>query len=300
VKMPRFEYHAPDTLDEVLALLAEHGDEAKVLAGGQSLIPLMAMRMARPAHLVDVNAVTDLATMEERTDAIVLGATVRERAAERSAVVRTRVPLLAEALPFIGHAAIRVRGTIGGSVAHADASAEIPCVVAALDGEVLVRSARGDRTIAAPDFFQGHFTTALADDECLVAIRIPAMDAAAGFAFHEIARRHGDFALVGVACVLALGAGGRIADSRIALMGVGDVPLRARDAEAELVGAEPSEPVFAAAARTATAGLRPASDMHGSAAYRTHIAAVAVRRALATAGARARARSNGGGEDGAR
>jgi aerobic carbon-monoxide dehydrogenase medium subunit len=295
--MPRFEYHAPGTLDEVLALLSEHGDEAKVLAGGQSLIPLMAMRMARPTQLVDVNGVADLATMEERPDAMVFGATVRERVAERSAAVRARVPLFAEALPFIGHAAIRVRGTIGGSVAHADASAEIPCVVAALDGEVVVRSVRGERVIAAADFFQGHFTTALADDECLVAVRVPAMDPSAGWAFHEIARRHGDFALVGVATVLSLDAGGRIADSRIALMGVGDVPVRARDAEVALVGAEPTEATFAEAARTATAGLRPATDMHGSAAYRTHIAAVAVRRALATAGARARTGTQDGGED---
>jgi carbon-monoxide dehydrogenase medium subunit len=286
--MPRFEYHAPDTIDEVLALLAEHGDEAKVLAGGQSLVPLLAMRLARPAQLVDINGVSGLATMEERTDAVVFGATVRERAAERSAVVRTRVPLLAEALPFIGHAAIRTRGTIGGSVAHADASAEIPCVMAALDGEVLVRSVRGERAIAAADFFQGHFTTALADDECVVAVQVPATDPAAGWAFQEIARRHGDFALVGVATMLSLDADDRIADSRVALLGVGDVPLRARDAEAALVGAEPNEQTFAAAARTATAGLRPASDVHGSAAYRTHIAAVAVRRALATAGARAR------------
>ena len=227
MKMPRFEYHAPDTLDEVLALLGEHGDEAKLLAGGQSLIPLMAMRMARPAQLVDINGVSELATMDERADAIVVGATVHERAAERSPVVRARLPLLAEALPLIGHAAIRVRGTIGGSVAHADASAEIPCVVAALDAEVLVRSVPGERAIAAADFFQGHFTTALADDECLVAIRVPAMDPSAGYACYEIARRHGDFALVGVAAVLTLDGDGRIADSRIALMGVGDVPLRA-------------------------------------------------------------------------
>jgi carbon-monoxide dehydrogenase medium subunit len=287
VKMPRFEYHAPDTLGEVLALLAEHGDEAKVLAGGQSLIPLMAMRMARPAQLVDVNGVADLATLDEEGDAIVFGATVRERAAERSALVRTRLPLLAEALPYIGHTAIRTRGTIGGSVAHADASAEIPCVLAALDAEVRARSVRGDRVIAASDFFQGHFTTALADDECVVAVRVPATDPAAGCAFHEIARRHGDFALVGVATTLSLDADGRIAHSRIALMGVAATPVRAHDAEAALKGAEPTEPTFAAAARTATAGLRPASDVHGSAAYRTHLATVAVRRALTTAAARA-------------
>jgi carbon-monoxide dehydrogenase medium subunit len=285
--MPRFEYHSPDTIDEVLALLAEHGDEAKILAGGQSLIPLLAMRLARPAQLVDINGVSSLAAVDERNGDIAFGAIVRERTAERSDVVSTRLPLLAEALPHIGHTAIRTRGTIGGTIAHADASGEIPCVVAALDGEMLVRSARGERTIASQDFFQGHFTTALADDECLVEVRLPAADPSAGYAFQEVARRHGDFALVGVAAMLSLDSAGLITDSRIALMGVADVPLRARAAEAELVGAEPTVDVFTAAARTATADLRPATDVHGSAAYRTHLAAVTVRRALTTAGTRA-------------
>ncbi|HEX5587625.1 MAG TPA: FAD binding domain-containing protein [Acidimicrobiia bacterium] len=288
MKLPRFEYHAPDTLDEVLSLLAEHGDEAKVLAGGQSLVPLLAMRLARPTQVIDVNRVASLSTIEERESQIVFGATARERTAERSPLVRTQLPLLAEALPFIGHAAIRTRGTIGGTVAHADASAEIPCVVTTLDGEIVVRSAGGERTIAAPDFFQGHFTTALADDECVVEVRLPASDPRAGFAFQEIARRHGDFALVGVAAMVSLGADGAIADSRITLMGVADVPLRARAAEAALEGASPTEETFAAAARTATADLRPATDVHGSAAYRTHLAEVVVRRTLTTAAARAR------------
>jgi aerobic carbon-monoxide dehydrogenase medium subunit len=286
--MPRFEYHAPESLDEVLALLAEHGDEAKVLAGGQSLVPLLAMRLARPTQVIDINRVESLSTVAERGDRIAFGATVRERAAERSSTVRTQLPLLAEALPFIGHAAIRTRGTIGGTVAHADASAEIPCVVAALDGEVLVRSASGERTIAAPDFFQGHFTTALADDECVVEVRLPVADPSAGYAFQEIARRHGDFALVGVATMISLGDDGLITDARISLMGVADVPLRARAAEAALVGAQPIEDAFVAAAQTATADLRPASDVHGSAEYRTHLTGVIVRRALTTAGARAR------------
>jgi CO/xanthine dehydrogenase FAD-binding subunit len=287
--MPRFEYHAPDTIDEVLALLAEHGDEAKLLAGGQSLIPLLAMRLASPAQLVDINGVSSLAAVDERGDVITFGATVRERTAERSTIVNTRLPLLAEALPLIGHTAIRTRGTIGGTIAHADASGEVPCVVAALDGEMLVRSAGGERTIAAGDFFRGHFTTALADDECLVEVRIPAADPAAGYAFQEVARRHGDFALVGVAAMLSLDSDGAIADSRIALMGVADVPVRARAAEGELVGAEPTLESFTAAAQTATADLRPATDVHGSAAYRTHLAAVTVRRALTTAATRARA-----------
>ena len=289
--MPRFVYNAPSTLDEVLALLTEHGDEGKVLAGGQSLIPLLSMRLAQPTQVVDINGVAGLDGIDAGGDTITFGATVRERQAERSAVVADRLPLLAEALPFIGHAAIRTRGTVGGTVAHADASAEIPCVVAALDGEVLVRSSRGDRVIAAADFFQGHFTTAMDDDECLVEVRIPAQDPGAGYAFREVARRHGDFALVGVATTMALGSDGRIADSRIALMGVADVPYRARAAEAALVGAEPTAETFADAAQTAIADLRPASDVHGSAAYRSHLAAVTVRRALTTAGARARGES---------
>ena len=289
--MPRFDYNAPSTLDEVLALLTEHGDEGKVLAGGQSLIPLLSMRLAQPTQVVDINDVAGLDTIGAEGDTITFGATVRERQAERSAVVAERLPLLAEALPHIGHVAIRTRGTVGGTVAHADASAEIPCVVAALDGEVLVRSSRGDRVIAAADFFQGHFTTAMDDDECLIEVRVPAQDPAAGYAFREIARRHGDFALVGVATTIRLGADGRITDSRIALMGMADVPYRARAAEAALVGAEPTLDTFTAAAETAIADLSPASDVHGSAAFRSQLARVTVRRALTTAGARARGES---------
>ncbi len=287
MKLPQFEYHSPDTIDEVLALLAEHGDEAKVMAGGQSLVPLLAMRLARPAQVVDINRVGGMSGIDANGDGIAFGALVRERAAERSPIVREQLPLLTEALPFIGHAAIRTRGTVGGTVAHADASAEIPCVLAALDGSVVARSTRGERTVAASDFFQGHFTTALDDDECVVEVRMPSMDPSTGYAFQEVARRHGDFALVGVAATLALGVDGRIAESRIALMGVADVPHRARAAEAELVGAEPTTEAFAAAAQTATADLTPGSDIHGSAAYRRHLAAVTMRRTLTTAAERA-------------
>jgi aerobic carbon-monoxide dehydrogenase medium subunit len=287
LKLPRFEYHSPDTIDEVLSLLAEHGDEAKVMAGGQSLVPLLAMRLARPAQVVDINRVSGMSEIGVQNGEVAFGALVRERDAERSPVVRDQLPLLAEALPFIGHAAIRTRGTIGGTVAHADASAEIPCVLAALDGSVVARSTRGERTFAAADFFQGHFTTALDDDECVVEVRMPTANPSAGSAFQEVARRHGDFALVGVAATLALGADGRIADGRIALMGVADVPHRARVAEAELVGAEPTVETFAAVAQTATAELTPGSDIHGSAAYRRHLAAVTVRRTLTTAAERA-------------
>jgi carbon-monoxide dehydrogenase medium subunit len=266
-------------------------------------VPLLAMRLARPAQVVDINRVGGLSAIDQQNGEVAFGALVRERAAERSSVVQDQLPLLAEALPFIGHAAIRTRGTIGGTVAHADASAEIPCVLAALDGSVVARSARSERTIAADDFFQGHFTTALDDDECVVEVRFPAANGSgangsgangsgangsAGYAFQEVARRHGDFALVGVAAMLALGADGRISDSRIALMGVADVPYRARAAEAELVGTEPSAETLAAVAQMATADLTPGSDIHGSAAYRRHLAAVTVRRTLTTAVERAR------------
>ena len=287
MKLPRFEYHSPDTIDEVLALLAEHGDEAKVMAGGQSLVPLLAMRLARPTHVVDVNRVGGMSEISEQGDEIHFGALVRERAAERSSVVADRLPLLAEALPYIGHVAIRSRGTIGGTVAHADASAEIPCVLQALEGSVVARSTRGERTIAAADFFQGHFTTALDDDECVVEVRFPISNGSAGYAFQEVARRHGDFALVGVAAKVALDGDGRVADSRITVMGVADVPHRASAAEAELLSAEPTPETLAAVAQTATADLSPGSDVHGSAAYRRHLAAVTVRRTLTTAAERA-------------
>lgn len=287
MKTPRFEYHAPETVEEALALLAEHGDEAKILAGGQSLVPMLAMRLARPAHLVDINGISSLGGLDDRGGTIAFGATVRERAAEQSDLVRDRLPLLAEALPYIGHVAIRNRGTIGGTMSHADASGEVPTVAVALDGEVVVRSSRGERTIPAGEFFQGHFTTAMADDECLVEVRLPVSPAGAGHAFTEVVKRHGDFALVGVAATVTLDGSGAIGESRIALMGVGDRPLRATAAEASLVGAKPSTEAFTAAANEAIAGLEPATDVHGSAAYRKHLAGVSVRRALTTAAERA-------------
>jgi aerobic carbon-monoxide dehydrogenase medium subunit len=287
VKAPVFEYHAPTSLEEALALLAEHGDEAKVLAGGQSLIPLLVMRLARPAQLIDLNGIESLGGLDDRGDHLAFGAMVRERTAERSPVVREKAPLLAEALPFIGHVAIRNRGTIGGSIAHADASAELPAVAVATGAEVLVRSVRGERTLPAEDFFQGHFTTALADDECLVEVRVPASPAGAGWSFQEVASRPGDFALVGVAAMIALDPSGSIRDSRISLLGVASQPVRARSAEEGLQGARPTAEAFEAAAHEATVGLKPSSDLHASHLVRRHLASVTVRRALTTAARRA-------------
>ena len=286
MKPAPFEYHAPETLDEVLALLAEHGDEGKIIAGGQSLVPMLSMRLARPAQLIDLNGVASLSGIRVDGDVVAFGATTRERAAERSAAATERLPVLAEALPFIGHAAIRNRGTIGGSIAHADASAELPAVAVATGATMVARSQRGDRELSADEFFQGHYSTALADDECLVEVRMPAGPAGAGWAFQEVARRHGDFALVGVAAMVAL-ADGHIDEARICLFGVADVAVRASAAEAMLARAEPSAEAFAAAAADAVADLEPSSDVHGSGDYRRQLAQVTTRRALATAAERA-------------
>lgn len=287
MKTPHFEYHAPRTVEEVLALLAEHGDEAKVLAGGQSLVPLLAMRLARPGHLVDVNEVAGLAGISSVDGVVVFGATTRERQAESSPLVGERLPLLAEALPQIGHVSIRNRGTIGGSVAHADASAELPAVAMIMGAEMVVRSARQQRVLTADQFFLGHFTTALDDDELLTEVRVPVGPAGAGWAFQELARRSGDFALVGVAAMVALNAERRVDAARVCLFGVADRPVRATTAEASLAGAEPTIDNFAAAASEAVADLEPASDVHGSSDFRRHLARVTVRRALEAAAIKA-------------
>src|SRR5262245_44241232 len=199
LKPPPFDYVAADTIDAALAVLAEHGDEAKVLAGGQSLVPLLTFRLARPSVLVDVNRVDGLAGIGVDGAAVTIGSMTRERAAEASKVVGDQLPLMAAALPMIGHAAIRTRGTIGGSLAHADPAGELPAVALALDAELVVRSAaRGERRIPASEFFLGYFTTALEPDELLVEIRFPSAPSGTKARFLEAARRSGDFAMVGV------------------------------------------------------------------------------------------------------
>jgi carbon-monoxide dehydrogenase medium subunit len=287
MKTAPFEYHAPRTIDEVLVLLAGHADEAKVLAGGQSLVPLLAMRLARPSQLIDINNVQALSGIRPLDGhGVALGALTRERDAERSALVAERLPVLAQALPLIGHVSIRNRGTIGGSLAHADASAELPAVAVITNAEMAVHSARGERVVPAAEFFDGHFTTAMGDDELLTEVRMPGGPPDAGWAFYEIARRHGDFALVGVAAMVTVD-GELVKEARLALLGVADRAVRATGAEAALAG-QPARPyTFAMAAQEATRSLTPAADVHGSAAFRRHLAGVAVRRALTTAASRA-------------
>ena len=287
MKPPRFEYHRAGSVDEAVALLAEHADEAKVLAGGQSLVPLLSLRLARPGHLIDINRVADLAAVANG-NGLTMGSMVRHRTIERSAAVRAANPLLADAVRFIGHSAIRNRGTIGGSIAHADPAAELPAILLALDGEVEARGARGTRTIAAAALFEGFLTTALEPDELLTAIRVPGLPTGTGWSFLEFSRRSGDFAIVGVAATVRLDGNGKVADARLAFSGVDQVPVRATTAESVLTGATPSDDLWKSAAHAAASPLEPASDIHGSAAYRKQLAAVLAERALREAHDRAR------------
>jgi aerobic carbon-monoxide dehydrogenase medium subunit len=289
MKLPAVEYEAPVTVADAVDLLAEHQDEASVLAGGQSLIPLLALRLARPALLIDINRVPELAGVSASNGSVAVGAMTREYVAEDSQVIADGVPLLAAALPLIGHEAIRSRGTIGGSLAHGDPSAEIPAVALALDAELVVRGRSGERVIPAAEWFEGFLATARRADELLVEVRFPTGAPGTGVTFLEVARRHGDFAIVGLAASLTL-SDGTISDARLAFSGVSDVPVRAAAAEGVLIGESPSASLFEEAARRATADLDPPADLHGSSGYRKQIAATLVRRGLQTAAGNAHER----------
>jgi carbon-monoxide dehydrogenase medium subunit len=282
MKLPPVEYEAPTTVDEAVDLLAEYGDEASVLAGGQSLIPLLALRLARPEVLIDINGIGELSGISAEDGWVTIGAVTREYMAEESGTVADAVPLLADALPMIGHEAIRSRGTIGGSLAHADPAAELPAVARALDAEFVVRGPSGTRVIPAAEWFEGYLTTSRGADELLLEVRFPAVKQGTGTSFHEVARRHGDFAIVGLATSLVL-SGTVISDARLALTGVSDVPVRATAAEELLAGERPSAELFDEAARRATEDLDPPADLHGSSDYRKKVAAAVVRRGLRAA-----------------
>jgi len=282
MKLPPFDYEAPQTVSEAVELLAEHGDEASVLAGGQSLIPLLALRLARPAMLIDINGVRDLSGVSATDGWLAIGAMTREYAAEESETVADAVPLLAAALPLIGHEAIRSRGTIGGSLAHADPAGELPAVARALDAQFVVRGPAGMRVIPAEEWFEGFLTTSRGPDELLVEVRFPTAGPGTGVSFQEVARRHGDFAIVGLAASLTL-SDGVISDARLAFAGLSDVPLRATAAEELLAGQRPSAELFDEAARRATDEADPPADLQGSSEYRKTVAAALVRRGLRAA-----------------
>ena len=291
MKLPEVEYEAPTTVAEAIDLLAEHGDEASVLAGGQSLIPLLALRLARPEVLIDINGIDELSGVSVMGGRVAIGAMTREYVAEESGTVADTVPLLAAALPLIGHEAIRSRGTIGGSLAHADPAAELPAVARALDAEFVVRGPSGMRVIPAAQWFEGYLTTSRRPDELLAEVRFPAAGPGTGVSFEEVARRHGDFAIVGLAASLVL-SGGEISEARLAFAGVSDVPVRAAAAEELLVGERPSAELFDEAARRATEDLDPPGDLHGSSDYRKTVAAAVVRRGLRAAADNAARGSN--------
>ena len=288
MKPAPFDYFSPATVEEALALLDEHGGDAKPLAGGQSLIPAMNFRLARPAVLVDLNRIAELAYVRAAPGGVAIGAMTRQRAVERSDDVARAAPLLAEAMPSIAHPQIRNRGTMGGSIAHADPSAELPAVMLALDAQFRAKSATGERSIPAGEFFKGMLETALAPGELLVEIAVPRLPASSGTAFLEMARRHGDYALVGVAAIVTLDPRGRCQEAKLSLLSVGDGPVLATEAGKVLAGQSPSEELLRAAGdAAATRDVDPPSDIHASAAYRRQLVAVLTRRALARAFERA-------------
>lgn len=287
MKPAPFRYAQVEHLEQALELLAEYGDRAKVLAGGQSLVPMMNMRLARPDVLVDINRIEALEYLTVQDGMLVTGALTRQRALERSPEVRAACPLLAQAIRYVGHPQIRNRGTVGGSIAHADPAAELPGVLLALGGQVRVRSVRGERVVPAADLFVSYFTTSLAPDELLVAVEWPIWPGRVGSAFHEVARREGDFALVGVAAQVAL-TDDRVSRVGLAFVGVGGRPEPGEGAAASLLGQEPTPTLLAQAAAAAAERLTPDSDLHASAEYRRDVARVLAERALAEAVARAK------------
>ena len=299
MKPAPFEYQAPGSLEAALDLLARRGGEAKLLAGGQSLIPVMNFRLAEPALLVDINKLTDLDFIrrghdEDNQGGLRIGALTRQRRLERDPLVAEVAPLLHEAMPSIAHPQIRNRGTIGGSLAHADPAAELPAVAVALNARFRLQRAGGDRWVDARDFFGGLFTTALEPDEILTEVAIPPLPARTGWAFLEIARRHGDYAQVGIAALVTLDDSGRCREARLVYLSVGDRPVEAREAARLLAGQEVSSEAIAAAADKASRDeMDPAGDVHATGEFKRHLARVitgrAIRQAIGQAARRASA-----------
>jgi CO/xanthine dehydrogenase FAD-binding subunit len=282
MKPAPFEYYAPTSVEEALAHLAEHGYDAKVLAGGQSLIPTMNFRLAQPSILIDLNKISDLFFIRpDENGGLRLGAMTRHTQVESNPLIETRTPLVAETMPKIGTAQIRNRGTFGGSIAHADPSAELPAVSVALDGRFRLRSQKGERWVPANEFFVGIFTTLLDPDELLVEVALPSPPPRTGWALEEVARRPHDFALVGVAAVVTLDERDVCQAARIVFLSVGDGPVEALQAGGGLIGqALTSEAIRSAAETAANVDIDPGSDIHASSDFRRHLAGVLARRAL--------------------
>ena len=287
MKPAPFEYVRAKTVDEAVAVLAEHAGRAKVLAGGQSLVPMLNFRLIDAPVFVDINRITGLTGITENADGgLKIGALTRHYALETSALVRDRFPVVHEAMKHVAHLAIRNRGTIGGSLSHADPAAELPAMSVLLDAAIDTAGPQGGRTIGARGFFAGPLTTVLEDDEIVTSVTLPGLPDGAGWGFEEFAQRRGDFALAGAAAVLGLD-GGRVSHARIALMGVGETPVRAEAAEEILLGGAPDDAALAEAAAAAREAVNPMTDLHASADYRRHLTAVLTRRVLEAARERA-------------
>lgn len=279
MKPAQFDYHRPRKVNEALALLRDIGDDGKILAGGQSLMPMMNFRLAEPAHLIDINFIDGLDYVRSENSALKIGCLARQARLLSDALVRQRCPLLAAALTHVGYEQTRNRGTLCGSLAHADPAAELPAVLLALDGSVAVGNSTRTRQIAARDLFQSYLSTALGGDEMVLEASVPEQATNTGTSFVEFARRFGDFAIVGVAASLTL-AQDQITDARIALTGVSDKPWRERWIEEILIGKKAASDLFNKVAREIAANIDPSSDIHGGAAYRKSLANVLTRRAL--------------------
>jgi len=284
MKPAAFDYFAPKTIDEALTLLAEYGYDAKPLAGGQSLVPTMNFRLAQPAVLIDLNGVDDLFFIRESDDGLRIGAMTRQRVVERSPLVQRRAPLVHETMPHIAHPQIRNRGTFGGSLAHADPASELPVLAVILNARMRLQNSQGARWVEARDFYLGLFATDLQPDELLVEIAIPDLPARTGWAFDEVARRHGDYALAGVAATVALAADGSVDTARLVYLSVGDFPTQAFHAESLLAGEQPTPAAIRAAGEVAAAqDIDPIGEIHASADFRRHLAKVLAVRVLTKA-----------------
>ena len=284
MKPAKFDYYDPTNLEEALALLDTHQGDGKVLAGGQSLMPLLNMRLARPNIVVDINRIKELNYVRASDGGIVIGALARQRALQTERLIAERMPILQEAAYYIAHPQIRSRGTICGSIAHADPAAELPALALALDAEMTLTGAKAARTVGAETFFQSFFTTALEANEILTEVRFPAPPKDSAWSVLEISRRHGDFAIAGIVGGLALDPDREvIAQARLVYFGVGPTPIRVKAAEAALIGQAAAEPAFEAAAQSAKQGIDPSNDIHASEEYRRAVVATLTKRALRAA-----------------
>jgi carbon-monoxide dehydrogenase medium subunit len=290
MKPAPFDYVVPESVPAAMSILAEQGYDAKLLAGGQSLVPAMNFRLIQPSVLVDINRLGELDYVRPAGDGgLRIGALTRHRTLEKSPLVREHAPLMFEAMPHIAHLQIRTRGTIGGSLAHADPAAELPVILVALDGRLVVRNQSGTREVAARDFFQGLFVTALQPEDLLVEIILPPRAKGSGYAFVEFARRRGDYALLGVAASLELDKSGTCRKARLVYLNAGDMPIEAVEAAGLLAGREPDMEAFEAAANVAAEReLHPVGNIHASVPYLRRLAFVLTTRALDTAATRAK------------